>query len=68
MMLKTGHQHRGVLGHLNQAHLCAALQAEHLLTTRRTGSEKKSPVLNTCGAEVWNSHETLQIFRENVFQ
>jgi hypothetical protein len=29
MMLVTGHRHRGVLGHLNQAHLCAALPAQH---------------------------------------
>src|SRR6516165_7205551 len=29
LMLVTRHEHRGVLDHLNQAHLCAARQAQH---------------------------------------
>ncbi len=33
MMLVTRNKHRGVLDHLNQAHLCAARQAQHCTTT-----------------------------------
>ena len=34
LMLVTRHEHRGILNSLNQAHLCAARQAQHCTTSR----------------------------------
>jgi hypothetical protein len=66
MMLVTGHGHRGVLGHLNQAHLCAALPAQHWQQPAEPAlKETRYSVL---AGLILDSRETLQTFRENVFQ
>jgi len=49
LMLVTRHEHRGVLDHLNQAHLGAARQAQHLRKYRRQRNEL------WCLREGWSS-------------
>ena len=38
LMLVTGNEHRGVFDHLNQAHLCTALQAQHCSNLRKSAA------------------------------